>query len=167
MLCETKLESALRHYVANEWQVDTAIAGVALATGHTSSTQDNAERIVFDAGDRGGPLVDQGNYEVPVEIVVITNGIPAEGEMPEVPLQRHAQRVEELAAIFTARPISITVEGSPVTHSMGSVVTALEALDAELGVSGYWPLPHQSGRKDGNFTTSLPFVFHVHLKDAE
>lgn len=146
---EIKLEELIKAWVAANYQgASEPLNGVHLECGHVSDVQSNAERIVFEAGARGGAHLEQGNYEVPVEIVVITN------QNATTAVTKHAQRVEAIMGIFEQSGVA-------------AACTAIAALDSDtanvLRISAFWPGPHQSARVNGNFVTSLPFVFACHL----
>ncbi|MEQ1861894.1 MAG: hypothetical protein ABMA13_18400 [Chthoniobacteraceae bacterium] len=147
---ESKLEAVLAAYVAANYQgAGEPLAGVTLCLGHTLTPQTAEHRVVFEAGQRGGPHARQGNYEVPLAIHIVTNAKEQPGDTTDR-LTLHEQRVEALAGIFGEDRIA-------------TVAAALMVLDAALGVSAYWGSEHERDFSGPNFETTLRKTFAVHL----
>jgi len=98
----SKLERAVASYLKNTFQgVGATLAGVPLYCGHTSTTIEDADRIVLFGDDQGGELIDAGIHEVILHIMVLTRaqltGRP--GEIP--PLLRQQARIDAIVGIFS------------------------------------------------------------------
>lgn len=147
-----KLEAALKAYVAANYQGSgMEFNGVTLYLGHTPDVQTTRSKVGFLAGPAGGPHVNQGNYEIPVSFTVITSMEKTAGTETEAALRlAHGERVEAIHGIFAESRIA-------------TVAAALTAIDAELGVSAYWPEAQNDDHDESALRTVIVKVFEAYL----
>lgn len=149
---ETKLEAALVAYTTAELLPDLAGLNASdLYAGCSCEpiSLDSTDRLIFEAGIGGGPLADQGNYETPLTIWVVTRNEPQPGE-PLSPLARHTQRVNTLTAAFSE-------------DEKYAVCAELMNIDAELGVNAYWGYDREPQNGAVHLITGLRKTFDVYL----
>lgn len=115
--------------------------------GHTSNTNENHERIVIEGNSPGGQFVAQGNNKVRLDVVVITDSNPVEGEA-ETPIERHGKRLNQLEQIFIDRP---------------ALMALINAKDPSIRVDSFFPAPGGwvSGRKENNFVAGRSYNMMV------
>ena len=146
----TKLEAANRTYLVNTWQgAGEELNGATIYVGHANTTIGDEDRIGISAGVLGGPHARQGNYEVELRFVVITNRRVQSGDAEDT-LVTHEKRCEAIAGIYGETRVA-------------TVTTALTAIDAQLGVSAYWGYDRNDQDDENNYVTILTKTFACHL----
>jgi hypothetical protein len=146
----TKLETANKTYLTNTWQgVGEELNGATLYSGHANSTIATEDRIHICAGVLAGPHARQGNYEVELNFVVITNRRPQSGDAEDT-LVTHEKRCEAIAGIYGETRVA-------------TITAALTGIDAELGVSSYWGYDRTDQDDEENYVTILTKTFACHL----
>lgn len=147
----TKLEYALKAYVeANFQDAGSALELVTLLEGMRSGNIDDEHRVIFRSRDVGGPHARQGNYEIGLEIEVITNANEQSNEDEDTRRLLHEGRVEELAGIFGEEQVPTVVAG--ITTAVG-----------DLGCSAFWGYDRADADDGENFRTVLRKTFEVYL----
>lgn len=148
---EERLELAIIAYlVANYHDGAEPLADTTFYPGHASAAKNVQSFIVVRVMGRGGPHARQGNYESEVRFEVVTNKCDQPTDTATRKVQ-HERRVEAIQGIFADTRAE-------------TVAAAVMALDAELGVSGYWTEgQHDRDYSGDNFVTVLPRQFAYHL----
>jgi hypothetical protein len=147
-----KLEAAIKAYLAANYQGSgMELNGVTIYLGRTPSTQSDASPLIIAAGDAGGALAQQGNFEIPVTFTIKTDFDPqSAGDTEAVLRLRHGQKVSAINGIL----------GNERTRI---VSPALTVIDAELGVNTYWKETETEDIDDTRAETLLVFVFDAYL----
>lgn len=147
-----KLEAAIKSYLAANYQSSgMEFNGVTLYLGHTPEVQTTRSKVGILAGTAGGPHVNVGNYEIPVSFTIITSMEKTAGTETEAALRlAHGERVEAINGIFAESRVA-------------TVTAALVALDAELGVSAYWPESQTDEHDEIALRTVITKVFEAYL----
>lgn len=143
-----KLEAAIVAWIeANLTATGKRLEGWTVYAGASSGVRNAPKHILVEVSPGGGPLARFEMFDVEVALIAHRHAKKQQESDPE-PALECGNAVEELAAAFRY-------------ERNAAMKAALEALDPDLQVTGYWPEPRRDQGTSDAFELVVPLAYHV------